>query len=135
MKSLLPLALFTLLSASVVTPAPARAQDRFAERNARLEAFSLSPFDVQRAKNQARQLAERLNGGLERYRAESSMHGPSADAPYRLTETGDIEFRFLGRAPRDTHYSLETVVIVNPNTWELEATYNGQIRSEATTDS
>ncbi|MCC5899073.1 MAG: hypothetical protein JJU32_14325 [Phormidium sp. BM_Day4_Bin.17] len=135
MKLSLPLVLFTLLSASLVTQSPAQAQDRFTERNARLEQFSLSPFDVQRAKNQARQLAERLNGGLERYRAEASMHGPSADAPYRLTETGNIEFRFLGRAPGDSQYSLETVVIVNPNTWELEATYNGRIRPEATTGS
>ncbi len=135
MKPVVPLVLLTLLSASVVNPAPAHAQDRLAERNARLEALSLSPFDVQRAKNQARQLAERLNGGLERYRAEASMHGPSSESPYRLTEAGQIEFRFLGRAPGDSHYSLETVVIVNPDTWELEATYNGQIRPDATTDS
>ena len=102
MKPILPLLLLTLVSASVANPTPAQAQDRFAERNARLEEFSLSTFDVNRAKNQARQLAERLNGGLQRYRAEASMHGPSADAPYRLTDNGEIEFRFFGRAPPRT---------------------------------
>lgn len=126
MKLALPLILLTLLTAPSVSLEPAQAQTPMTDPA--LEALSLSPLDLNRAKNQARQFAERLNGGLQVYRAEPSMHGPSAESPYRVTEAGQLEFNFFGRAPGASNYTTETVIVVDPDSWELDLIYNGAIR-------
>jgi hypothetical protein len=128
MKPALPLILLTLLTAPSVNLEPAQAQAQMPMTDPALEALSLSPLDLNRAKNQARQFAERLNGGLQVYRAEPSMHGPSAESPYRVTEAGQLEFNFFGRAPGASNYTTETVIVVDPDTWELDLIYNGAIR-------
>ncbi|MFO8040550.1 MAG: hypothetical protein R6U67_14025 [Sodalinema sp.] len=128
MKPVLPLILLMLLTAPAVNIQPAQAQAETPTNDPALEALSLSPLDLNRAKNQARQFAERLNGGLQTYRAEPSMHGPSAESPYRVTEAGQLEFNFFGRAPGASNYTIETVIVVDPDTWELDMIYNGAIR-------
>lgn len=91
-----------------------------------------SIIDLNRAKNLARQVAERENGGLGAYRAEPSMHGPSVDAPYVVNPNGSWTFTFLGYDPREAQpsgtvlYSVETVVTVS-TTGQVTIEYNGPI--------
>ncbi|MDX2214942.1 MAG: hypothetical protein SFY66_16765 [Oculatellaceae cyanobacterium bins.114] len=84
--------------------------------------------DLNRAKNLARQAAEQANGGLSRYRAESAMHGPSADAPYVDNGDGSWTFTFIGGRP-NTDPSIESVVTVVRENWQVTVDYNGPIRS------
>lgn len=85
-------------------------------------------FDLNRAKNLARQAAERANGGLSRYRAESAMHGASADAPYVDNGDGSWTFTFVGGRPTATP-SIESVVTVFRESWQVNVDYNGPIRT------
>jgi hypothetical protein len=83
---------------------------------------------LNRAKNYARQAAEQLNGGLGNYRAEPSMHGPSADAPYMENEDGTWTFTFLGGRPGSDILDVETVVTVSPDGEMVNIDYNGPVR-------
>lgn len=83
---------------------------------------------LNRAKNYARQAAERINGGLGNYRAELSMHGPSVDAPYTENEDGTWTFRFLGGRPGSDILDVETVVTVSQDGEIVNIDYNGSIR-------
>lgn len=91
----------------------------------------ITVFERNRAKNLARQTAERLNGGLGQYRAEASMHGPSANAPYVDNGDGTITFTFKGTRPGSDLYTYETEVTINTNTWAIASNYNGPVRAEA----
>ncbi|MBP0005115.1 MAG: hypothetical protein J7642_15630 [Cyanobacteria bacterium SBC] len=94
----------------------------------RLVEADISPMDLNRAKNYARQAAEDANGGLGEYRAEPSMHGPSADSPHVINSDGTITFTFRGRAPEAETYTVESVVTVDLTTWAVNIDYNGPIR-------
>ncbi|MBE9127372.1 MULTISPECIES: purine nucleoside permease [unclassified Coleofasciculus] len=83
-------------------------------------------IDLNRAKNLARQAAERLNGGLGQYRAESSMHGPAEKSPYVDNGDGTWTFTFKGGTPTDQP-TIETVVTVN-QTGNVTVDYNSSIR-------
>jgi hypothetical protein len=85
-------------------------------------------FDLSRAKNLARQAAERANGGLSQYRAEPAMHGPSADAPYVDNGDGTWTFTFRGGVPGSPDYTTESVVTVDGSNWGVAIDYNGPIR-------
>jgi hypothetical protein len=86
-----------------------------------------STVDLGRAKNLARQAAEQANGGLSRYRAEDTMHGPATEAPYVTNSDGSWTFTFLGGAPGSSNYTIESEITVTP-TGEVTVNYNGAIR-------
>lgn len=76
------------------TPAPQRPLPRGS-----FEEISRYFRDLNRAKNLARQAAEIANGGLQRYRAEASMHGAAIDSPFEEFEDAWI-FTFRGGRAR-----------------------------------
>jgi hypothetical protein len=121
------IALSVLLSASPVLTQGAIAQ---MNRSQAIDAESI--IDLNRAKNLARQAAERENGGLGQYRAEPSMHGPSVDAPHTVNPDGSWTFTFLGYDPQESQpsgtilYSVESMVTVS-QTGQVTIEYNGPI--------
>lgn len=74
---------------------------------------TIAPVDLNQAKNLARQAAEEANGGLSKYRAESSMHGNPNDAPYVENDDGSFTFTFKGRRPESLDFTFESVVQVD----------------------
>ncbi|MBE9042387.1 hypothetical protein IQ235_16560 [Oscillatoriales cyanobacterium LEGE 11467] len=81
-------------------------------------------IELNRAKNYARQAAARFNGGLENYRAEPAMHGPSSEAPFIINEDGSWTFTFLGGRPGSDVFSVETAVTVSPDGEFINIDYN-----------
>ena len=84
--------------------------------------------DLSRAKNLARQAAERVNGGINSYWAEPSMHGPAAESPFVDNGDGTWTFTFQGGAPASNMLDVETEVLVNRSTWDVAVVYNGSVR-------
>lgn len=83
-----------------------------------------------RAKNLARQAAEKANGGLGNYRAEDAMHGPAAEAPFVDNGDGTVTFDFVGSRPGTNIPAFQTIATVNLETGEVRLDYNGAIRSQ-----
>ncbi len=81
-----------------------------------------------RAQNLARQAAEKANGGLGRYRAESSMYGPATKAPFVDNGNGTWTFTFKGHAPGSDVDTYESVVTVSKD-GNVTIDYNGEVRS------
>jgi hypothetical protein len=91
--------------------------------------FKNSTADLVKARNFARQTIEQKNGGLSRYRADVSMHGPIDRAPFVENEDGTITFKFFGGAPGYKTPTRESVVTVDPkNNWYIYVNYNGPVR-------
>lgn len=88
------------------------------------------PFFLTRAKNLARQAAERQNGGLRLYRAEAAMYGPAIDAPSQQNSDGSVTFTFKGGAPGFVTPTVETIATVTPQGL-VSLQYNGPLRSVA----
>jgi hypothetical protein len=85
-----------------------------------------------RAANMARMQAEVLNGGLRLYSPADCMHqGGGGNCLIANTADG-YRFRFLGGAPgwasRREPATLETVVLVSPDTKMSRVEYNGPVR-------
>ena len=85
-------------------------------------------LDVNRAKNLARQAAEKANGGLGNYRAELSMHGPGSLSPYVDNGNGSWTFTFKGTRPGEATPSYESAVTVSTD-GKVTVDYNGPVRS------
>ncbi|MBW4658739.1 MAG: hypothetical protein KME15_08695 [Drouetiella hepatica Uher 2000/2452] len=97
--------------------------------NLQIQNSAAQAGNLNRAKNLARQTAEKANGGLGLYRAEASMHGPAAEAPFFDNGDGTFTFTFLGGKPGYTTPSVQSVVIVNTTDWSTRLGYNGAIRT------
>lgn len=80
-----------------------------------------------RAKNLARQAAEKANGGLSNYRAEASMYGPSYEAPCVDNGNNTWKFTFTGSKPGSTTPSVKTIVTVAKDGSEVKVDYNSPI--------
>ncbi|HBQ99206.1 MULTISPECIES: hypothetical protein [unclassified Roseofilum] len=85
-------------------------------------------FSLSRAKNLARQAAEQANGGLSKYRAESSMHGDATSSPFVDNEDGSWMFKFYGGEPVFSVPTVESVVTVAKDGSWVRVDYNGPIR-------
>lgn len=85
-------------------------------------------LDLNRAKNVARQAAEKANGGLGNYRSELAMHGPASQAPYVDNGNGSWTFTFKGRRPDSDDYTIESAVTVHSD-GRVNVDYNGAVRS------
>ena len=85
------------------------------------------------AKNEARQMAERTNGGLSLYRAEAAMHGAATDSPCEMIGPEAWRFSIRGGEPTSVivseEYTLLSVVIVKGTGRNRSVTleYNGPI--------
>jgi hypothetical protein len=86
---------------------------------------------LQRARNLARQAAERANGGLEKYRAEASMYGPATQSPVVDNGNGTWTFTFRGGPPDSQTPTLESAVTVAKDGSKLNLDYNGPMRNAA----
>jgi hypothetical protein len=80
-----------------------------------------------RSRNLARQAAINANGGLDAYRPEASMFGPTSTSPHQFNSDKSVTFSFKGGSPLGGPPTVETVVRVSrDNTVTVE--YNGPIR-------
>ena len=96
-----------------------------------IRSVTIDSFKLNRAKNFARQAAEDTNGGLTKYRAESSMHGPAFDSPYKVNDDGTVTFTFLGSKPESPEQMIyESVVTVTLEDFGVNVEYNGDIRNQ-----
>lgn len=119
------------VSATTVLAQESLSQTRFSQSFLLAQdAVKADPFFLTRAKNLARQAAERENGGLSKYRAEASMYGPAIDSPYVENDDGSVTFSFKGGPPGFTVPALETVATVSP-AGIVAIGYNGPIRPAA----
>ncbi len=84
--------------------------------------------ELGRAANLARQAAEKANGGLGNYRAESAMFGPPTQTPHVESGNG-WTFNIKGRRPDSSEYTIETVVNVSRDGNNVNVEYNGPTRS------
>lgn len=115
----------TTLAALTVGSLPIQAQTP--SNNDQTVTDPTASAELARAANLARQAAEKANGGLGNYRAESSMFGPPSKTPYTRTGNG-WTFDIKGRRPDSSDYTIETVVSVSSG-GNVAVDYNGPIRS------
>ena len=80
-----------------------------------------------RAKNLARQTAEKIDGGLSHYRAGSLMYVSAWETPYKDNGDGTWTFSFTGHKPDSTIPSTKSIITVAQN-GQIAVNYNGSIR-------
>ncbi|MDX2243778.1 MAG: hypothetical protein NW224_24135 [Leptolyngbyaceae cyanobacterium bins.302] len=120
--------IFSTLAISLLSVSPLTLEFVFAPVALSQPSTRYSTADLVKARNLARQTIESLNGGLSRYRAENSMHGPITKAPFTENEDGTITFKFLGGTPAWKTPTVESVVTVQPSNWSIKVDYNGAVR-------
>ncbi|KGF73164.1 hypothetical protein DO97_02300 [Neosynechococcus sphagnicola sy1] len=82
-----------------------------------------------RAKNVARQTAEKINGGLEKYRADASVFVPGAAA---IDQGDHWIFNILGGPPGATTPSIESEIRIDKADFTVTVLYNGPLRNQIT---
>jgi hypothetical protein len=123
-----------LLAVCAFTPAPVQAQTPSSDRSECMQKAIDSSNPAQqiialgRAVNLARQAAEAANGGLAKYQADASMHGPASIAPCVDNGDGTWTFTVKGGKPGFTTPTQETIVKVDGTTWKTTIVSNGPIR-------
>ena len=119
----------TTLTVLSIGSLPIHAQNTTIERTttAETEVDPTVLVALGRAANLARQAAEKANGGLGNYRAESAMFGPPTQTPHVSNGNG-WTFNIKGRRPDSSEYTIETVVNASRN-GNVNVDYNGPIRS------
>ncbi|GAB4328314.1 MAG: hypothetical protein OHK0047_14610 [Leptolyngbyaceae cyanobacterium] len=123
-----------LLAVCTFTSAPVQAQTSSTDRSECMQKAIDSSNPAQqiialgRAVNLARQAAEAANGGLSKYQADASMHGPASIAPCVDNGDGTWTFTVKGGKPGFTTPTQETIVNVDGNTWKVSIVSNGPIR-------
>jgi hypothetical protein len=138
MKNLFALSFFWLILLGVMYPLPAISQADSTDEIKEIELEednnssqkTIDSFTLNKAKNYARQAIEKENGGLQKYRAEASMHGPPFSSPYEINSDGTITFMFYGSTPDSSTYTYESVVTVDPETFSVLIEYNGAVQGE-----
>ena len=93
------------------------------------QALITNNIELNRAKNLARQVAEKANGGLSNYRAENSMYGPATEAPYKDNGDGTYTFTFTGHKPGSSVKTVKTVVTVAKDASRIALNDNSQINA------
>jgi Tfp pilus assembly protein PilX len=117
-----------LLLTSPVTPIRAQAENScVAQASTGSDAFEKITA-LSRARNLARQAAEAANGGLENYRADTSMHGWTEQAPCADNGDGTWTFTFQGTTPNSNTPTVESVVTVDSRTWKVTVDRNTPLR-------
>lgn len=109
------------------TNAPTLQKDN-SQNNTSLGAGLKKLIRLNRAKNLARQTAEKANGGLGKYRSESSMYGPVEESPFTDNGDGTVTFKVKGRTIDSSEYTILSIVTVNDNDGTVTLEYNGPIR-------
>lgn len=138
--SLRPVGLLTVAIASSLTLAGLIAPQATAETSSLSQQIVISQsediyflapdYDLNRAKNLARQRGEAENGGVSVYETEPSMHGPAAESPHEINTDGSVTFTFRGRARGGDFYTVETQVTVAYDAqtqWDIVTDYNEEI--------
>lgn len=75
--------------------------------------------ELGRAQNLARQAGEEINGGIGKYRAETSMFGPMDATNCVVSGDNTWTFTFTGSTADSSVPIVETVVTVNNETWDV----------------
>lgn len=120
----------TALTPLTLSSLPIHAQTQTVEVEPGTTVNITNYFELDRAKNLARQAAEKANGGLGAYRAEPLMHGPASASSYVDNRNGTWTFTFKGRRPESSEPTIESVVTVSTD-GRVSVDYNGAIRSTA----
>lgn len=82
---------------------------------------------LNRAKNLARMAAERINGSISNYRAESSMHRAAQNSPFVDNGNGTWTFTFNGTYPGSNIPAFKTVVTVSKDGQTVTVDENTQL--------
>lgn len=127
-KLLLSASIGLMALTCVALPTQAQTGTRVEQRVERRVYSAQYLADLNRAKNYARQAAEKANGGLRVYRAESAMHGPADKSPFVDNNNGTWTFTFRGGRPGTNLQDIESVVTVAKNGWKTVVNYNGAVR-------
>ena len=123
------LALVALISAGFTSNLPVNAlplHNNLISQNPE-DSVTLQKSKLGRAQNLARQAAEEANGGLNNYRAESSMYGDPQEAPFVDNGNGSWTFTFKGGQPNNDP-TIETAVTVSNDFSSIIVDYNGPLR-------
>ncbi len=118
---------FSTKNSATISPTDIHLTDISQSRGVLLMAFD---YDLNRAKNLARQRGEAENGGVSVYETEPSMHGPAAESPHVINSDGSVTFTFRGRPRGGDFYTLETQVTVfydAQTQWDIVTEYNQEI--------